>query len=113
MTVKPRFAEIALPVPLRRTFDYLLPISQAPTTAGMRVLVPFARRSLVGVVIAVKHTSDVPQHQLRTISEVLDEEPILSASLLKLLQWGSNYYHHPLGDVVAAALPARLRTRTS
>ena len=35
--------------------------------------------------------------------------PLFAPELLELLQWTSSYYHHPPGEVIAAALPAALR----
>ena len=111
MAVKLRIVEVALPVPLRRSFDYLLPADQTPVMAGSRVRVPLGRRSLIGVVLAAKDTSVVPRSQLRELTEVLDREPILPSSVLRLIDWAAQYYHHPVGEVVAAALPTRVKTQ--
>ena len=109
------FLELAIPSPLRRCFDYLPPKGeteaeqQANIQPGMRVLVPFGRQTLVGVVLVIKTETSVPTNKLRAIKSVLDTEPSLSPELLKLCQWAANYYHHPIGDVISQALPPRLR----
>jgi primosomal protein N' (replication factor Y) len=93
-------------------FDYLPPedpSGQATPGPGVRVRVPFGRRSLVGVVVAVAGESQLPRERLKPIHEVLDSEPVLDAGLLGLLNWAAEYYHHPLGEVVATALPKALR----
>jgi primosomal protein N' (replication factor Y) (superfamily II helicase) len=114
--VSPKFTvfRVALDAPLRRLFDYLPPVSFAAgeLLAGMRVRVPFGRRRLVGVVIAVADTSDVAPERLRPILEVLDLQPLLDPAALGLIQWAADYYHHPIGEVVAAALPRALRLGT-
>jgi len=103
---------VAVDTPLRRLFDYLppdLPQGAAKLRPGIRVRVPFGRRRLVGVVISVADTSDLPPERLRPILEVLDEAPVLEASTLELVQWAAEYYHHPVGQVLATALPKLLR----
>ena len=98
---------IALPIPLRRTFDYLAPAPLPP--AGCRVRVPFGRQSLVGLVIDHPATSSIPVDRLKTITEILDPAPLFQAALWQLLQWSARYYQHPLGEVLDNALPVLLR----
>jgi primosomal protein N' (replication factor Y) len=103
-------AHIAVPSPLRRSFDYLPPRGEsAPLLPGCRVKVPFGRGETVGVVLAVASQSRIAKTRLKHVLEVLDTEPLLSAELLSLLEWASAYYHHPIGEVIAAALPVALR----
>lgn len=71
--------------------------------------VPFGRRQVVAVVVGSSAESDVPAGKLRTVLKVLDDEPLLPEDLLDLLEWASRYYHHPIGDVLASALPVLLR----
>ncbi len=75
----------------------------------MRVRVPFGRQRLVGVVMGTSDSSDVPAERLKAILEVLDPSPVLDASALELLRWAAEYYHHPIGEVLAAAMPKALR----
>jgi primosomal protein N' (replication factor Y) len=103
--------KIALPLPLRTVFDYLpAPGSSASDLEpGMRVRVPFQRRQLVGIFLgAVSHTNLDPK-KLKSIEAVLDSQPIFSPEILKLCLWAADYYHHPVGEVLAAALPGPLR----
>ncbi len=53
--------------------------------------------------------SSVPPEKLKSIIEILDGAPILDASVRALITWAADYYHHPIGEVVAAALPKALR----
>ena len=105
---QPPILQVALNVPLSRCFDYRAPAG-VNVAAGARVRVPFGRRDRVGVVIAVTETSDVPPDKLKTAKSVLDDAPLLGAEDLWLCQFCNDYYHHPLGEVVSAALPALLR----
>ena len=105
-----RIYQVAVPAPLYRIFDYLAPEDQpqAPPP-GVRVRVPFGRREAVGVLLGVAQTSTLPRARLKRVQRVLDVEPVVPAPLLKLLIWAADYYHHPIGEVIQAALPALLR----
>ncbi len=102
---------IALDTPLRRVFDYLPPagIERSQLVPGVRLWVPFGRRRLVGVLVAVSQHSEVPAAKLRKAQVLIDATPVFDATLFGLLQWSAEYYRHPLGEVLAAALPAPLR----
>jgi primosomal protein N' (replication factor Y) (superfamily II helicase) len=101
---------VALDTPLRRLFDYLPPAGGAPAaTPGARVRVPFGRQRLVGMVVGCASDSPLPPARLKPVLEVLDREPLLDAPSLALLQWAAEYYHHPLGEVLASAVPKALR----
>ncbi|MHB8550473.1 MAG: primosomal protein N' [Acidiferrobacterales bacterium] len=104
-----RIIQVAVPSPLPRTFDYLPPESGPLPQPGARVRVPFGRRSVVGVVTGIVGQSALPTARLKIVHDVLDSEPLLPPDLLNLLLWASEYYHHPLGDVVSSALPQTLR----
>ncbi|MBI3898771.1 MAG: primosomal protein N' [Gammaproteobacteria bacterium] len=109
MSAAARTIQIAIPAPLRKSFDYLVPADLPMPAPGARVRVPFGpRRTVVGVVLAVA-ASAMPLRQLKPIVEVLDDQPLLPPSMLQLLCWAADYYHHPIGEVIATALPARLR----
>src|SRR5262245_59387331 len=106
-----RYLQIAIDTPLRRTFDYRCPadIDVSRLKPGMRVAVPFGRRRVVGVLVATAATTEVPPAKLRTAVEILDSEPALDAALFELLTWSADYYRHPIGEVLTAALPQALR----
>jgi primosomal protein N' (replication factor Y) len=102
--------KVALPVPLPQLFDYLQAEDGSLTPVGSRVLVPFGRRKLVGVVIAHATQSAIPLEKLQRIVGSLDaSEPIIDGKLIKLLKWCWNYYKHAPGEVVLSALPPVLR----
>ena len=102
---------VAVDAPLRRSFDYRIPRDADPATLrpGQRVWVPFGRRKVVGVIVDLLAHSDVPEEKLKSALALIDEEPVLDETLLDLLRWSAEYYRHPLGEVIAAALPAALR----
>ena len=106
-------SRIALDVPLRRLFDYRVPEGTTAPAPGSRVRVPFGRRSLIGV--AIEHATDsaVPAARLKPIGAILDAVPVLESQVLELVRWASDYYHHPIGEVLASALPKALRAGAS
>lgn len=96
--------EIALPVPLFQFFDYQCDVD---VQVGQRVWVSFQHRDIVGVVMAIKATSEFDE--LATVHEVLDDVPILSTSHLDFLRFIANYYAEPFGMVLKAAMPKPFR----
>jgi primosomal protein N' (replication factor Y) len=103
---------VAVAVPVHSLFDYLPPlgVAQDRLRPGARVRVPFGKGERIALIFECFREK---QHQsparLKRISELIDPEPILQAEDLTLLRWTSEYYRHPLGEVVANALPVRLR----
>lgn len=112
-----RVLRVAVPGgPLRRWFDYLPPAGEPAADAfppGTRVKVPFGGSVRTGVVLGPGGESRIEAGRLRRIAERLDDEPSIPPSLLRLLVWAADYYHHPIGEVVRAALPAGLRRASS
>ncbi|HSF71604.1 MAG TPA: primosomal protein N', partial [Methylotenera sp.] len=104
--MQPTILNIALDVPLNRTFDYLS--GGFVARIGSRVIVPFAGRNLVGVVLQVKHTSDYPIEKLKPVSHVFDDS-VFDTPSFNLLKFCADYYHYPLGQALISALPLRLR----
>ncbi|BAV32409.1 primosomal protein N' [Sulfuricaulis limicola] len=109
MVAMPRIYQVAIPTPLYRLFDYLAVPGVARFPPGVRVRVPFGRRELVGVVMGEVAQSELPANRLKSITQPLDDSAILPPSMLSLLQWAADYYHHPLGEVIHTALPVYLR----
>jgi primosomal protein N' (replication factor Y) (superfamily II helicase) len=100
---------VAVPAPLRKTFQYLPTKACANLKPGCRIRVPFGKRRLVGIFVDFSTTPVIDTSRLRPIIEIIDSEPVLPAALLELCHWASGYYHHPIGDVLVNALPVLLR----
>jgi primosomal protein N' (replication factor Y) len=105
-----KLVSVAIAAPLRRFFDYSVAgIDPAQLRPGVRVQVPFGRREQIGVVLDAPREVAAPQFECRPVTAVLDPAPLLDAELLALCRWAADYYHHPLGEVLSAALPGPLR----
>ena len=103
--------DVALPVPLLRTFDYL-PVEgeqQSDYQAGQRVRADFGRQLLTGIVLGTRTTTEVPQNKLKPLLARLDDAPLISEGDLSLARWMADYYHHSVGDVLEHWIPAMLR----
>jgi primosomal protein N' (replication factor Y) len=106
------FCNVALAVPLRTTFTYAVPEQlRAAVQPGVRVLVPFRQKSVVGVVV------DLPERapekiKIREINKVLDVIPALTPALIELGHWIAGYYLAPVGEVFRAMLPPVMELRT-
>ncbi|MEG3767402.1 primosomal protein N' [Alteromonas sp. 14N.309.X.WAT.G.H12] len=99
------FVEVAVPVPLRQAFTYSCDTMPEP---GCRVRVPFGPRKLVGVVLG-KSASPDTINKIKPLDAVLDETPVIDGVLLTLCRWLSQYYLHPIGEVLHTVLPVLLR----
>ncbi|MDW8361976.1 MAG: primosomal protein N' [Myxococcales bacterium] len=110
-TVSGPVAEIAVPVPVRRTFHYRVPEGLVGRLQrGSRVAVPFGGRKSIGFVLAVHERAPAHAARLRELFAVLDDEPIFPEELLGFLEHAAAHYLHPIGDVLRTAAPA-LETR--
>ena len=101
----PPFCNVALPVPLRTTFTYAVPDSlRGMAHAGSRVLVPFRKKVMVGVVVELVESAPAGT-KIREIIRVLDFVPALTPKLIELAHWIAGYYLAPVGEVFRAMLP--------
>lgn len=99
---------VGLDVPLNQCFDYRADDADA-SDVGRLALVPFGKRTVVGVVLEIASATEIPANRIKSVIRISRELPGWNAEDLRLLQFASDYYHHPLGQVVTSALPARLR----
>jgi len=111
MTSTGSIIEVALPLPMDKTFHYLVPDSLADRVLpGKRVFVPFGSRKLTAYVLGFAETGAV--EKLKGIIEVLDDDPLWTDGELEFFRWVSSYYLHPLGEVLKTALPAGINLQT-
>ena len=99
-------------MPLRRHYDYVIGenFRQVEFLPGTRVSVPFGRRKdQVGMVLGVVDQSPLQPDQLKSVSKVIDYEPLFSPRHFELLCWAADYYHYPVGEVLFSTLPGLLR----
>ena len=107
----PGVLRVAIDAPLRSPFEYRPPagVAMADIALGTRVRVPIGSRETIGVVLDHADQPSISASALKSVLQVLDAAPLLDAGLMQLLRWTADYYHHPLGEVIAGALPRTLR----
>jgi len=101
----PRYAEVALPLPLFRTFTYAVEEEpRNPLVPGARVVVPLRNKREVGVCVAVGDSSPHAA-KAKPILDVPDAEPAVDGPMLALCRWIADYYVVPIGVALRCALP--------
>ncbi len=100
---QPRLVAVALPLPLPTTFSYNVPEGLPLPERGVRVLVPFVQRRVIGVVTGAGEAP--PSARLKDVTQVLDETPLPSPPLLDLAAWAAEYYMAPPGECYRLTFP--------
>jgi len=105
------FLRVAIPSPLRRLFDYLVPPTELDSdfTPGIRLLVPFGNRQLVAILVEVVEQSQIATDKLKPILKIIDTTPPQPKFIFELALWAAQYYQHPTGDALLQSLPIHLR----
>ena len=103
------FAEVLLPVPVPGTFTYRVPYAlNDAIRIGQRVAVPFGKTKILsGLVVSI--TEEVPKVEVKYLTDILDDEPIVNAWQLQFWDWVKDYYLCHKGEVMQAALPSALK----
>lgn len=103
------YADIVLPVPFD-SFTYSVPASlQERVMRGCRVVVPFGKTKIYTGVVLRTHGQQPQGVEVKSIMEVLDEQPVVNEQQFKFWQWIADYYLCPLGDVYKSALPGAMK----
>lgn len=99
----PAYCDVALPLPLDRSFTYA--VNGVEPCLGVRVLVPFSGQALMGVVVRL-HDGPLPEGvEAKPVQTVMDSTPLLDAGQMELARWIAVYYCAPLGEVLRGMLP--------
>lgn len=105
------FAEIAFPLPFKKTFTYRIPENlKGKIKPGQRALVPFGREKKSGFVVKISSTVQIKD--AKDILDLIDEEPVITPEILELTRWTSEYYYASWGECLRAALPPELQVRS-
>jgi primosomal protein N' (replication factor Y) len=106
--------QIALDTPLDSCFDYRWPCAPGEEPqVGQLALVDFGRREAVGLIVAVKQTTEVPADKLKDAIAVRSQLAPLTEKWLALAGFAADYYQRPLGEVALPGLPKNLRVSTT
>ncbi len=109
MTTK-KFAQVGIDTPLRRLFDYRIPASLLGSiNPGCRVIIPFGKRTRMGIVVSTSVNSEFDNSRIKEISQLLDSTPIFDKESFSLISWAARYYQYSIGAALFTALPPALR----
>lgn len=105
-------ASVAIPRPnVDFTWDYIIPGDMAgEAEAGKRVMIKIGKSLETGYITEIRNENQLKQ-QLKTIEEIIDQEPVISSELLGLTRWIADYYLTSWGEVIKAALPAGINPK--
>lgn len=105
------YVQVAVPVPMRQLYTYVIPESlQSPLVkVGERVVVPFAGRQLVAVIMAISVKSELDQAKIKALLARQSDKHFFSQQQIDFFKQCASYYHHPIGEVISQALPVSLR----
>jgi primosomal protein N' (replication factor Y) len=111
----PRYAQIAVPVHLSKTFTYRLPPSiQRAARVGARVMIQLGTKPVTGYIVALlprlRSGTSLIESEIKDVQELLDVDPPLTPDVLEITRWVADYYSAPWGEVMRAALPAGINT---
>ena len=99
------FAEIVFPLPFRNTFTYSVPEDLTDLAmVGVRAVAPFGKRILTGFIVKVSEKTSVKE-KIKSIQDILDNNPIFNNESLKFYEWISDYYLSSLGEALRNAVP--------
>jgi len=99
--------DVALALPLFRTFTYRVPDGMIGSLApGSRVVVPFRNGNELGIVVGEPEARE--GMKLKDVVSAPDDAPVMDEPMLALCRWIAEYYVVPLGVALRTALPAAL-----
>lgn len=99
------YAEIVFPLPFRKAFTYLVPKElEKQAKVGVRAVAPFGKRTLTGFIINKSKATTV-KDDIKPITDIIDEEPIVDKNSLKFYEWLSDYYLCSIGEALKLAIP--------
>ena len=104
------YAEVIIPLALPKNYTWSVPTDmQSGAQPGIRVEVVLGRNKKYAGIIKTLTRVKPPSFVPKPVLNILDKEPIISATQLMLWQWVADYYMCSEGEVMNAAVPANLK----
>src|SRR5262249_32725345 len=104
------YADVVFDRPLDHAYSYAVPAElESRVGVGKRIEAPFGRGDKATVGYCVRVPDQPPTRAVKSITRVLDDEALLTDSLLRLTRWMADYYLCGWGQVLQAVLPAGVR----
>ena len=100
------FLDVILPIPLKKAFTYHITEAEAQfLKSGMRVAVPFGKSKIYTALAYKVHNTAPTAYEAKTIHQILDKKPVVTATQLQHWEWIASYYMCSIGEVMRAAMP--------
>ena len=108
----PQYADVILPLPLQSVFTYALPSGgeEVLPQVGCRVIVPFGSKKIYTAIVVRLH-DETPPYPTKSVSQILDAEPVVLPEQMRLWKWIADYYLCSIGEVFKAAIPSGLKQK--
>ena len=105
-----RYVDLLLPLPLAGTFTYSISEEKAVyIKPGVRVIIQFGKSRIYTALVVRVHKQKPLEYEVKEILSVLDAEPVVLETQIRLWEWISNYYMCAQGEVFKASFPAQLK----
>lgn len=99
------YVKIVFPLPFRKSFTYSIPGNlEHLVKAGVRAVAPFGKRTLTGFIIEKSDTTII-KDEIKPVSDILDDKPIVDSKGFKFYKWLAEYYLSSLGEALKLAVP--------
>jgi len=96
--------EVAIPLPVFKTYTYAVPEPlRSKISPGKRVLVPVKKQRVTGYVLGPAKPGKI--RGIKNIIDIIDDASIFPENMIPFFKWISDYYIHPIGEVIKEALP--------
>jgi primosomal protein N' (replication factor Y) len=103
------FVRVAVPRSAPEALVYRVPDELRPfAQRGVRARVPLRNKTVTGLITSVESSSPVQVERMRDVDEIIDTDPVILDHLLDFAEFIAGYYRCPLGDTLAAMIPAAL-----
>lgn len=103
------FADVIVDITLEKlnhTFQYIVPHTMKNISIGDRVVVPFSRREIEGIIISLSTEPKVAKEKLKEIIKKSSEEPE-DKKLIQLAAWMSDYFGATLNQTLKTVFPSK------
>jgi primosomal protein N' (replication factor Y) len=106
-----KILKVVLDTPLDRVFDYRWEVEEGARypAPGQFALVPFGTREVLGLIIGIEDTSELPEEKLKSALAIRDQIDPVPASWIALCRFAAEYYQRPLGEVALPGVPKNLK----
>lgn len=112
-----KYVDVSLNVPVDKAFTYSVPQDiKTPPIVGSRAEVSLSGRRMTGIITAVHESlcsSALKPYQIKSVTKIIDSEPLLNDELLSLARWMASYYLCSYGEVLCAMVPSAKRVHES